>query len=415
MEVYNVAAQAKNFLSSVSSDPDWFIATLPKEATIDPQRPTSIVVQPYTSALGSGVHSGALTLQFSDGQVENVKITVIVSGSKTAPSSTNLAQAKSIPSANAGSCSPTKLIPALSTLGQSFSVTAGWPVALGVKVLDDCGGPLNSGSVTVDFSNGDPTISLRSLNDGTWNGTWQTRASASALSQVMLTVTAATRDSRITGTRDLTGGFRSPQAPPVLDKSSVLSAASAVRFVPLAPGSMISIYGSGLADNQQHASTIPLPTQLANAQVFMAGQLMPLLYVSDTQINAVVPFGVNTNTQQQLLVLRDLTYSLPVQVDVAPAQPAIFSSAGFMAYRNDGTPPFLVTPDTPAKSGDVLLAYCAGLGATSPAVADGIASPISPAATTQYPVTLKIGGKNAPVSFAGLVPGLVGLYLFLAN
>jgi uncharacterized protein (TIGR03437 family) len=43
-------------------------------------------------------------------------------------------------------------------------------------------------------------------------------------------------------------------------------------------------------------------------------------------------------------------------------------------------------------------------------VPDGGASPSAPLAQTKDPVTVTIGGKTAPVQFAGLAPGFVGLY-----
>jgi adhesin/invasin len=50
------------------------------------------------------------------------------------------------------------------------------------------------------------------------------------------------------------------------------------------------------------------------------------------------------------------------------------------------------------------------LGATDQSVDDGAASPSSPLAHTNASVTVSIGGKDAGVQFAGLVPGYVGLY-----
>jgi uncharacterized protein (TIGR03437 family) len=58
------------------------------------------------------------------------------------------------------------------------------------------------------------------------------------------------------------------------------------------------------------------------------------------------------------------------------------------------------------------VADCAGLGVTNPLVPDGAANPASPAAQTQAPVTVMIGGKNAAVRYADLVAGLVGLYRY---
>jgi uncharacterized protein (TIGR03437 family) len=113
-----------------------------------------------------------------------------------------------------------------------------------------------------------------------------------------------------------------------------------------------------------------------------------------------------------LLIQRDLTLSSPVAIDIADAQPGAFQSSGSAIIEDyRGTDPaFLVTPTAPAQAGDLLVIYCAGLGVTNPPVADGAASPSSPPAQTQSPVTVSIGGQIASVAFAGLTPTLVGLY-----
>lgn len=134
--------------------------------------------------------------------------------------------------------------------------------------------------------------------------------------------------------------------------------------------------------------------------------------MSQNQVNLQVPFDLNINTTQQILVQQGATYSLPVGVDVAPAQPAAFLSGGSIiavAYRGSNTP-FLVSPSAPATSGDVLVIYAGGLGVTDTAVANGAASPSSPLARTKAPVSVTIGGLDAAVAFAGLAPGFVGLY-----
>ena len=64
--------------------------------------------------------------------------------------------------------------------------------------------------------------------------------------------------------------------------------------------------------------------------------------------------------------------------------------------------------------GEIVIAYGTGFGATSPAVPSGTVSPASPAAQTVLPVRASLNGGtgavNAPVEFAGLTPGYVGLY-----
>jgi uncharacterized protein (TIGR03437 family) len=193
--------------------------------------------------------------------------------------------------------------------------------------------------------------------------------------------------------------------------------------VALAPGSIIVIAGDRLAENSDLAQSAPLPTELVNTEVIMADRKLPLYYVDQHQVNAIVPNALDVNTTHQVLIRRGLTYSRPVAVDVAPAQPGIFVSNGYAIIyaTRDGAPPFLVSPATPAQAGDNLAIYCTGLGITDPTATDGALS-ASPARTKDL-VTVTIDGQNAKVltavypgdseAFTGLpavIPGLVGVY-----
>jgi uncharacterized protein (TIGR03437 family) len=121
-----------------------------------------------------------------------------------------------------------------------------------------------------------------------------------------------------------------------------------------------------------------------------------------------------------MLVMRDSTISVPLAVDVAPAQPAVFLSpqpgasnqGAIFAVRktSSGQSTFLAQPASPATAGDTLVIYCDGLGAVNHPPSPGAASPASPPATTTDTPAITIGGKNAPVAFSGLTPGLVGVY-----
>src|SRR5262249_14052816 len=149
--------------------------------------------------------------------------------------------------ADSSSCVPTKLLPALTTLGPLFEVSAGWPVALGVDVKDDCGIPLQSGVVSVRFSNGDPPVLLQTLNGGPWDGSWPT--SNTPQEQVTLTLTAKDPSDQILGERSVSGALASQQDPPQFAKSGIVSSATGIPYVALAPGGLISIYGDRLAEN----------------------------------------------------------------------------------------------------------------------------------------------------------------------
>jgi uncharacterized protein (TIGR03437 family) len=228
----------------------------------------------------------------------------------------------------------------------------------------------------------------------------------------------------LVGDAELTGTLNSQQQPPVFGRPGITSGAVISAFTALAPGSVISIYGSRLAESTLNAATLPLPKQLVDTQVFIAGTSggtstglinLPLYFVSEGQVNALVPFEVNVNTSLQLLVQRGSTYSLPVPVDMAPAQPAAFSATGLsggpgliLVYPANGGPAHLATLSAPANPGDTIVLYCAGLGAVSPAVADGAAP--SGLSNTVSTAKVTIGGQQAKVAFAGLAPGFAGLY-----
>jgi transcriptional regulator GlxA family with amidase domain len=65
---------------------------------------------------------------------------------------------------------------------------------------------------------------------------------------------------------------------------------------PVAPGEVVALFGSGLGPTQgvqtQGTAQSPLPVQSSGAQVTLDGTPVPLLWVQDSQINAVVPSSV---------------------------------------------------------------------------------------------------------------------------
>jgi hypothetical protein len=74
-------------------------------------------------------------------------------------------------------CTPKNLTIVSTLLNRPFSVPVGWPVPLEPQVVDDCGDPLITGSVTAAFSNGDPPLAMVSLKSGRWTGTWSPKDS----------------------------------------------------------------------------------------------------------------------------------------------------------------------------------------------------------------------------------------------
>jgi len=396
--VSNLTNAALTFTSGQTTldGKDWF-ASLPTQATLPAQQSQRIVVQPYLSGLDPGIYRGTLTLSFPGGVTRAVSLLFVVTGS---PAS-SVSSAK--PGRHApGGCTPSQLAPVFTSLADSFAVAAGWPSTVGVRVVDDCGSPMLTGSAVATFSNGDPPQVLKHSQDGNWSGTWQPRTATT--SQVTIQVSAQIPEQNLKGTAQISGGLRTNLSVPIITPGAVLSSASLVAQSPIAPGSLISILGSSLADS------------LAGAAVLIAGRPAPIISVSDARIDAIVPYDVPPNTQHQVIVQKGAVATVPETVTVAPAQPAVFTpnksgtgQASVFAVQADGSQ-VLADAANPVAAGDTIVIQCAGLGAVTPAVAAGTVTPDSPPSTTMTPVTVSIGGVDAPVTQSALAPGLTGVY-----
>jgi uncharacterized protein (TIGR03437 family) len=135
-----------------------------------------------------------------------------------------------------------------------------------------------------------------------------------------------------------------------------------------------------------------------------------VLYASDCQINAVVPFevipGLNTFVTVEAA---DQTIG-PVKLLVVPAAPGLFTTneqgTGQAAVLNqDNT---LNSVSNPAVRGTIIAVYLTGAGALSPALADGSFGPLTPPFPAPVAdIGASIDGIPADVLFDGQAPGLI--------
>lgn len=411
--ITNLGSTPVSYVSTVSySSGTGWLAVSPSVGSVAAGTPAtpSVTVSPGT--LAPGIYLGQIGFIFKEpNTIHNITVLFIVlpSGSVAEPVWPSLGGAAAA-HPEAGGCTATKLLPVFSSLGQSFTNAAAWPSSIEVTAADDCGNPMMTGSMVVSFSTGDEPISLTSLNDGRWSGTWTPHTTTNAT--VSLTATAQTYTPALSGTAMIGGTTNSNPAVPLVKSGGIVNAASNAASTPVAPGSYISIYGSGLGSGLTVASA-PFPATLGGTQVLLAGQPIPLYFTSDGQINALVPYGLTTNNTLQVVVTRGGAYSTPTGLTFADGGPAVFLNAqgGGIAVgvKADGTQ-YLVDANHPTTAGDYLVVYCAGLGAVNQSVTAGTVSPASPPATTVNTVTATIEGISAPVAFAGLAPGFAGLY-----
>jgi uncharacterized protein (TIGR03437 family) len=391
--------------SAATADATGWLSVAPVTGSTSTNFPGATTVSVDTSKLTAGVYLGGVSYSLSATAVRTVNVTLIVTSSAgTASAVTSNAQPNAQP--RAAGCAPSMLVPAQTGLVNSFAQPAGWPTPLQIVLANDCGSTVNNGQIVATFSNGDPPLALPLVNpnQGLYSGTW---APARASSEVSINVTASApgypaATSRITGAVV-------PNAVPVLTPNGTLHSFDPLVGAALAPGTIVAIYGQNLAAAAAQPTTIPLPTAFNGTLVIVGGMEAPLYYVSPTQVNAQIPFELQPGSQYDVIVSANgaLTNSQPIQLSAAAPGLAAFSNGMLIAQHSDGT---LVSQTSPAMAGEYLVAYLAGLGDTTVPVASGTASPSSPLAQPSAAPVLTIDGGQYPILFAGLTPGLVGLY-----
>jgi uncharacterized protein (TIGR03437 family) len=176
---------------------------------------------------------------------------------------------------------------------------------------------------------------------------------------------------------------------------------------PVAPGALISLFGSNLAPSLQQAAALPLPRELAGIRILSAGRAWPLVFVSPNQINAQVPYDVPPGPVA-LTVSTAAGNSAAETITIAPATPGLFLRDGrrAIAQNQDFR---LNDPATPEARGRVLTVYLTGQGPLDGNIEAGEAAPTTTLLRALATPVATVGGRPARVLFLGLSPGFVGL------
>ena len=191
---------------------------------------------------------------------------------------------------------------------------------------------------------------------------------------------------------------------PAISASGVFNSASFASEI--SPGALGSVLGANFIGVTANAQP-PLPTSLGGVTVNINGQPAPILHAQPNLINFQVPWETSPGTATVTIQVNGAV-SNSVTVPVLTAGPGVF-------ILNNGSPAIqnsdfsLNSASNPAHVGSTIIVYLTGSGPVSPPVADGAASPSNPLAvlTSQYSAVL--GNTPAPITFAGLVPGAVGM------
>jgi len=168
----------------------------------------------------------------------------------------------------------------------------------------------------------------------------------------------------------------------------------------VAAGSIASLFGDRLSETTATGLTDPLPQSLGGVSLVCSGRLMPLLFVSPTQINFQVPSDLRPGKYQVEWHYGNAAV-LSIALTVARSAPGLFT----MGHR-DGTP---VSTESPAHPGEEILLYGTGFGPYQPTPLDGFRVPATPLFPLVDPVAIILDGRIVAVESAVAAVGAVGL------
>jgi uncharacterized protein (TIGR03437 family) len=197
-----------------------------------------------------------------------------------------------------------------------------------------------------------------------------------------------------------------PTNAPVLI-SAVLDAATE-STIPVTPGKIVVIYGSGLgpAALQVNApSNNVFGTQLAGTTVTFNGVAAPVIYASALQTSVIVPYEVAGASTANVVVTSPAGTSAAFPVAIASAAPSFFSRDGSGAGQIAAVNLNGIVNDAanPVGVGGYISLYATGEGQTSPPGVDG-ALAMSAYPKPLLPVVLTVGGIPVTPVYAGAAP-----------
>ena len=209
--------------------------------------------------------------------------------------------------------------------------------------------------------------------------------------------------------------------------NEIITASAYGGFSAAAPGSFVEIYGSNLAGTARDWTTNDFtgpnaPTSLDGVTVTVGGTAAYIAYVSPAQVNIQIPDGVPSGPANIVLSYQRQS-SAPAQFTINSTEPgfyaptnlnvngkqyigAVHSATG--ALVNGGNIPGL--PTAPAQPGETLIFYGTGFGPVQGGSDAGKTAPAQTSLTDK--LAINIGNAPATIAYAGLAPGLVGLYQF---
>jgi len=182
---------------------------------------------------------------------------------------------------------------------------------------------------------------------------------------------------------------------------------------PFAPNSIVTIFGTNLSTSAPGiAAAGPLlPTEIGSSRVYVDNYAAPLLYVSDTQINFMIPTNQSVGPSKVQVTMNG-NPGPAVTISIVDGAPSLFAgpSGYVIATHADGS---LISGDSPAQTSEIIVVYCTGLGKTQPNPATGAIATGAAEMVNLASLQVTLGGYALTpdlVKYAGVTPYSVGLY-----
>jgi uncharacterized protein (TIGR03437 family) len=293
------------------------------------------------------------------------------------------------------------------TLETGSGLTSGFAMADGMGLRTTAPDPASPGVISrVDFENGAivrPTRIVEAPVLVPTGGAGFVRSLAPLPSGTSIAVLTTS------GFAVLPAAYDAAVADPHID--SIVSAADGSSAV--APGGLFTVLGSNLNPTNIATNEMPLPTALGDSCMTINGTLVPLVFVSPSQINGQIPYSLTGDATMILRTPAGVSNNFDFTIDANA--PAIFLTSvqgwdGLTATVMRAGNNEIVTPTNPLHPSDRFVIYLTGLGVLTPEVKDGYPGPSNPLAAATAQPTVALGGVQLNVSFAGLAPGAAGVY-----
>jgi uncharacterized protein (TIGR03437 family) len=199
---------------------------------------------------------------------------------------------------------------------------------------------------------------------------------------------------------------------PSYSTASIVNAATGLTSG-FAPNTIISIYGTNLSFNTVGTTSTKgsLPTQLGGVTVYFGSLAGNLFFVSPLQINVLVPYNINPGSTT-VSIFREGTAGPAVPLALTATAPGLFqlSPNTILGTHADGS---VITANSPATAGEVIVIYAVGLGPTVPDITDGFIPDRAMNIANLSNLAVLINSvqvSRSTVLYAGVTPGCAGLY-----